>query len=44
LLKKVDELEVSVRASNCLRDNDIIYVGDLVQKLVEVVLAKRFEA
>jgi len=32
LLKKVDELELSVRSSNCLKNDNIIYIGDLVQK------------
>jgi len=32
LLKKVDELELSVRSQNCLRNDDIIYIGDLVIK------------
>ncbi len=32
LLKKVDELEFSVRSANCLKNDNILYVGDLVQK------------
>jgi DNA-directed RNA polymerase alpha subunit len=32
LFKKVDELELSVRAANCLKNDDIVYIGDLVQK------------
>ncbi len=32
LLKKVNELELSVRADNCLKNDNIIYIGDLVQK------------
>ncbi len=32
LLKKVDELELSVRSANCLKNDNIIYLGDLVQK------------
>jgi hypothetical protein len=32
LLKKVDELELSVRTANCLRNDDIFYIGDLVEK------------
>jgi len=32
LLKKVDELELSVRSMNCLKNDNIIYIGDLVQK------------
>jgi len=31
LLKKVDELELSVRSANCLKNDNIIYIGDLVQ-------------
>ncbi len=32
LLKKVDELELSVRSANCLRNDNIVYIGDLIQK------------
>jgi len=32
LLMKVDELELSVRSANCLKNDNIIYIGDLVQK------------
>ena len=32
LLRKVDELELSVRSANCLKNDNIIYLGDLVQK------------
>ena len=32
LLKKVDELELSVRSANCLKNDNIIYIGDLVGK------------
>ena len=32
LLRKVDELELSVRSMNCLKNDNIIYIGDLVQK------------
>ncbi len=32
LLLKVDELELSVRSANCLKNDNIIYIGDLVQK------------
>jgi DNA-directed RNA polymerase subunit alpha len=32
LLRKVDELELSVRSANCLKNDNIIYIGDLVQK------------
>ena len=33
LLKHVDELELSVRASNCLKNDKINWLGELVQKL-----------
>ncbi len=32
LLRKVDELELTVRSANCLKNDNIIYIGDLVQK------------
>ena len=32
LLRKVDELELSVRSMNCLKNDNIVYIGDLVQK------------
>ena len=32
LLRKVDELELSVRSANCLKNDNIVYIGDLVQK------------
>ena len=32
LLKKVDELELSVRSRNCLQNDNIVYIGDLVNK------------
>ena len=31
-LRKVDELELSVRSANCLKNDNIVYIGDLVQK------------
>jgi hypothetical protein len=31
-LKKVDELQLTVRTANCLRNYKIVYIGDLVQK------------
>ena len=31
-LKKLDELELSVRFANCLKNDNIFYIGDLVQK------------
>ena len=32
LLRKVEEIELSVRSANCLKNDNIIYIGDLVQK------------
>lgn len=32
LLRKVDELELSVRSQNCLKNDNIVYIGDLVRK------------
>ncbi len=32
LLRKVEELELSVRSANCLKNDNISYIGDLVQK------------
>jgi DNA-directed RNA polymerase subunit alpha len=32
LLKKVDELELSVRSANCFKNDNIVYIGDLIQK------------
>ncbi|MBF0095895.1 MAG: DNA-directed RNA polymerase subunit alpha [Magnetococcales bacterium] len=32
LFRKVDELELSVRSANCLKNDEIVYIGDLVQK------------
>jgi DNA-directed RNA polymerase subunit alpha len=32
LLRKVDELELSVRSANCLRNDNIVYIGDLLRK------------
>ncbi|MGZ9097601.1 MAG: DNA-directed RNA polymerase subunit alpha [Micavibrio sp.] len=32
LLRRVDELELSVRSANCLKNDNIVYIGDLVQK------------
>jgi hypothetical protein len=43
LLKKVDELELSVRAANCLKNDNIIYIGDLVHKTeVEMLRTPNF--
>lgn len=38
LLRKVDELELSLRASNCLRSENIVYIGDLVWKTEQEML------
>lgn len=32
LLRKVEDLELSVRSANCLKNDTLIYIGDLVQK------------
>lgn len=32
LLRPVDDLELTVRSANCLKAEDIFYIGDLVQK------------
>ena len=32
LLRRVEDLELSVRSANCLKNDNIVYVGDLVQK------------
>ena len=32
LFRKVDELELSVRSANCLKNDEIVFIGDLVQK------------
>ena len=32
LLKKVDELELTVRSANCLKNDNIVYIGDLTQR------------
>src|SRR6202171_810270 len=32
LLKKVDELELYARQANCLKNDNIVYIGDLIQK------------
>jgi Bacterial RNA polymerase, alpha chain C terminal domain len=38
LLRKVNDLEFSVRTANCLKNDNVFYVGDLVQKTVGEVL------
>ncbi len=43
LFKSVDELELSVRSANCLKNADIRYIGDLVQKTeTEMLKTKNF--
>lgn len=32
LFRKVDDLELSVRSVNCLKNENIVYIGDLVQR------------
>ncbi len=32
LVRKIDELELTVRSANCLKAENIVYIGDLVQK------------
>ncbi len=38
LLRKVNELELSVRSANCLKNDNIVYIGDLVQKTEQDML------
>jgi len=43
LFKGVDELELSVRSANCLKNADIRFIGDLVQKTeTEMLKTKNF--
>lgn len=37
-LRKVDELDLSVRSQNCLKNENILYVGDLVQRAEQEML------
>jgi DNA-directed RNA polymerase subunit alpha len=32
LLRPVDELELTVRSANCLKAENIYYIGDLIQR------------
>jgi len=41
-LKKVSELELSVRSENCLKNSDVVYIGDLVQKSEAEMLRSPF--
>lgn len=38
LLRRVEELELSVRSANCLKNDNILYVGDLVRQTEEDIL------
>jgi DNA-directed RNA polymerase subunit alpha len=38
LLRRVEELELSVRSANCLKMESIVYIGDLVQKTEQDML------
>jgi DNA-directed RNA polymerase subunit alpha len=41
--RTVDELELSVRSANCLKNDDIFYIGELVQKTeTEMLKTKNF--
>jgi DNA-directed RNA polymerase subunit alpha len=43
LFRSVDELELSVRSANCLKNADIRYIGELVQKSeAEMLKTKNF--
>lgn len=43
LFRSVDELELSVRSANCLKNADIKYIGELVQKTeAEMLKTKNF--
>ncbi|MGC8720642.1 MAG: DNA-directed RNA polymerase subunit alpha, partial [Thermodesulforhabdaceae bacterium] len=43
LFRRVDELELSVRSANCLKNADIKYIGELVQKTeAEMLKTKNF--
>ena len=36
---RIDDMELSVRPSNCLRNNKIYYIGDLIQKTEDELLS-----
>lgn len=42
LYQKVDEMELSIRPKNCLKKANIIYVGQLIQKSYDELLAIPF--
>jgi len=41
LYRSVDELELSVRSANCLKNADIKYIGELVQKTEQEILTTK---
>jgi len=41
LLKRVDDLKLSLRSVDCLKHNNIVYIGDLVQKTEQDLLRTR---
>jgi DNA-directed RNA polymerase subunit alpha len=41
LYRSVDELELSVRSANCLKNADIKYIGELVQKSEQEILTTK---
>ena len=41
LYRNVDELELSVRSANCLKNADIKYIGELVQKTEQEILTTK---
>ncbi|HOV90436.1 MAG TPA: DNA-directed RNA polymerase subunit alpha [Syntrophorhabdaceae bacterium] len=41
LFRSVDELELSVRSANCLKNADIKYIGELVQKTEQEILTTK---
>jgi DNA-directed RNA polymerase subunit alpha len=40
LLRPVDDLELTVRSANCLKAENIYYIGDLIQRTTETELLK----
>jgi DNA-directed RNA polymerase subunit alpha len=41
---KVDELELSVRSANCLKNDNIVYIGDLCRRPRQRCCARRTSA
>jgi len=37
-IRRVEDLELSVRSANCLKNDNIVYIGDLVQKTEQELL------